>query len=53
LFFVSGQKTTALFCLHSVWMTGKGQGHHGRRVCSSEDVDFVLLTGVAVINCLR
>jgi hypothetical protein len=27
LFFVSGQKTTALFCLHSVWMTGRGQGH--------------------------
>jgi hypothetical protein len=34
LFFVSGQKTTALFCLHSVQMTGRGQGHHGRQVCS-------------------
>jgi hypothetical protein len=34
LFLVSGQKTTCLF-LHSVLMTGSGQGHHGKQVRSS------------------
>jgi hypothetical protein len=56
LFFKSGQKTTASFCLHPVWMTGRGQGHHRRASLQfSEDVNFVFtwVAVVAVIIYLR